>query len=554
MLSQHPLFSALKAQAQQAQTLTLAERFRQDAQRAAHLSFRLGDDLLVDLSRQQLDTATLAQLCQLARELKLPKAIAGLFADNRFNPSEQRAVLHTALRMPASRVLEHNGVNIIPAVHAELAKMRHFCQRVHNGDWRGYTGLPIRDVVNIGIGGSDLGPAMVCEALMPYQDKGIRPHFVSNIDPAHLATILATLDPATTLFVVSSKSFGTDETMSNAMAARQWLLNACSDTSSDASNDASLVQQHFVAVSTHRQKVVEFGIAEENMFEFWDWVGGRFSLWSAIGLPIALAVGFERFEQLLAGAHAMDEHLRTAPLEQNIPVLLALLTVWNHNVLGYASEAVFPYSQLMARFPAFLQQLNMESNGKSVTHNGQPVSHATGPVVWGDVGSNSQHAFFQLLHQGTTVVPAEFIGFVNSPYDYPSHRHKLLANMLAQAEALAFGKSEQKVEAELKAEGLSEQRIATLLPNKVMPGNRPSTVILCKELTPHTLGSLIALYEHKTFVQGVLWGVNSFDQWGVELGKKLASGLVDTLSGKAGGQSHDPATQQLIKQIAEWRA
>ncbi|MCC4264627.1 glucose-6-phosphate isomerase [Oceanimonas baumannii] len=541
-LSQHPLFKALQQCAQHMPTL--AERFADNPLRVQQLTLHPGDDVLVDISRQQVCVSVLQQLCELARHMNLPAAIAGLFADNQFNPTEQRAVLHTALRMPAGSVLEHKGVNVIPAVHAELDKMRRFCQQVHSGKWQGYTGLPIKDVVNIGIGGSDLGPAMVCEALKPYCTTGIRTHFVSNIDPAHLAITLDELNPATTLFVVSSKSFGTDETMSNAIAARQWLLNACGDD--------SLIQQHFVAVSTNHQKVVEFGIAAENMFTFWDWVGGRFSLWSAIGLPIALAVGFERFEELLAGAHTMDEHLRTTPFEQNIPVLLALLTIWNQNVLGHASEGVFPYSQLMHRFPAFLQQLNMESNGKSVMLDGSPVSHATGPIVFGDVGSNSQHAFFQLLHQGTTVVPAEFIGFVNSPYDFPAHRHKLLANMLAQAEALAFGKSAAEVEAELRAEGLSEQRIAELLPSKVMPGNRPSTVILCKELTPHTLGSLIALYEHKTFVQGVLWGVNSFDQWGVELGKKLASGLVGALAGETDASNHDVATQNLIKQISLW--
>ncbi|WP_418139363.1 glucose-6-phosphate isomerase [Oceanimonas smirnovii] len=543
-LSTHPLFKALQRSAESMPTL--AERFAENSQRVQQLTFHVGDELLVDLSRQQVCPGVLQQLCELARHMNLPAAIAGLFADNQFNPTEQRAVLHTALRMPAGSTLEHKGVNVVPAVHAELAKIRRFCEQVHSGKWHGFTGLAITDVVNIGIGGSDLGPAMVCEALKPYCTTGIRAHFVSNIDPAHLATTLEPLNPATTLFVVSSKSFGTDETMSNAVAARQWLLSACGDD--------SLIQQHFVAVSTNHRKVVEFSIAAENMFTFWDWVGGRFSLWSAIGLPIALAVGFERFEELLAGAHAMDEHLRTTPLEQNIPVLLALLTVWNHNVLGHASEGVFPYSQLMHRFPAFLQQLNMESNGKSVTLSGEPVSCATGPIVFGDVGSNSQHAFFQLLHQGTTVVPAEFIGFVNSPYDFAAHRHKLLANMLAQAEALAFGKSAAEVEAELRAEGLSEQRIAELLPSKVMPGNRPSTVILCKELTPHTLGSLIALYEHKTFVQGVLWSVNSFDQWGVELGKKLASGLVGALAGETDASNHDAATQSLVKQICRWSA
>ena len=544
LLHQQPAFAALKAHAQQQQTLTLKEHFALNASRFNELSFTFNGDLFVDLSKQAINTTTLPLLCELAHSMQVPQAIKQLFTSNAFNPTEQRAVLHTALRMPAGAELHHNGENVVAAVHAELAKIRAFCQRIHSGEWRGFSGLPITDVVNIGIGGSDLGPAMVCEALMPYQDAGIKPHFVSNIDAAHLATTLATLNPATTLFVVSSKSFSTDETMSNAVAARQWLLNAY--------DNPAAVALHFVAVSTNPQAVADFGINPSNMFVFWDWVGGRFSLWSAIGLPIALAVGFARFEQLLAGAHEMDEHLRTAPLEHNIPVLLALLTVWNHNILGHSSEGVFPYSQLMHRFPAFLQQLNMESNGKSVTLTGQPVDYLTGPIVWGDVGSNSQHAFFQLLHQGTGVVPVEFIGFVNSPYHYPSHRHKLLANMLAQAEALAFGKSADEVEAELQANGVNEQDIATLLPSKVMPGNRPSTTILCKELTPQTLGNLIALYEHKTFIQGVLWQVNSFDQWGVELGKKLASRLLNDLSGQNTGQKHDGSTQGLLQQIKLW--
>lgn len=545
LLDKHPAFAALKAHAKQQQALTINERFALNAHRFNQLSLAFNDDLFIDLSKQAIDTTTLPLLCELAHSMQVPQAIKQLFASNAFNHTEQRAVLHTALRMPADAELLHNGENVVTAVHSELAKIRDFCQRLHTGEWRGFTGQPITDVVNIGIGGSDLGPAMVCEALMPYQDAGIKPHFVSNIDAAHLATTLAALDPATTLFVVSSKSFSTDETISNATAAKQWLLNAC--------NNPAAIAQHFVAVSTNAAAVAEFGIDPKNMFEFWDWVGGRFSLWSAIGLPIALAVGFERFEQLLAGAHEMDEHLRTAPLEQNVPVLLALLTVWNHNILGYGSEGVFPYSQLMHRFPAFLQQLNMESNGKSMTVTGQPVDYVTGPIIWGDVGSNSQHAFFQLLHQGTAIVPVEFIGFINSPYDYPSHRHKLLANMLAQAEALAFGKSAADVEAELLAEGISKQRIAELLPSKVMPGNRPSTTILCKELTPKLLGSLIAMYEHKTFVQGVLWQINSFDQWGVELGKKLANRLLDHLSGQDSGYQHDGSSQGLLNQIKQWK-
>ncbi|WP_319781522.1 glucose-6-phosphate isomerase [Oceanisphaera sp. IT1-181] len=545
LLHQQSAFTALKTHAQQQQALTLKEHFTLNTKRFNELSFVFNGDLFVDLSKQAINTTTLPLLCELAHSMQIPQAIKQLFTSNAFNPTEQRAVLHTALRMPASAELYHNGENVVPAVHAELAKIHAFCQRIHSGEWRGFNGQPITDMVNIGIGGSDLGPAMVCEALMPYQDVGIKPHFVSNIDAAHLATTLANLDPATTLFVVSSKSFSTDETLSNAIAAKQWLLDAC--------DSQAAIAQHFVAVSTNSQAVADFGIDPNNMFIFWDWVGGRFSLWSAIGLPIALAVGFERFEQLLAGAHEMDEHLRTAPLEQNIPVLLALLTVWNHNILGYGSEGIFPYSQLMHRFPAFLQQLNMESNGKSITLTGQPVDYVTGPIVWGDVGSNSQHAFFQLLHQGTGVVPVEFIGFINSPYNYPSHSHKLLANMLAQAEALAFGKTAAAVEAELRAEGMIEQRIAELAPFKVMPGNRPSTTILCKELTPTTLGSLIALYEHKTFIQGVLWQINSFDQWGVELGKKLANRLLNDLSGQDSGYQHDASTQGLLDQIKQWK-
>ncbi len=498
----------------------------------------------VDLSRQHLSGEVLSTLCELARTMELAPAIESLFGENELNHTEGRAVLHTALRVPPETNVSLNGHNVVPAVHMELTRMRSFCEQVHSGAWRGYSGQTITDVVSIGIGGSELGPAMVTEALTPYQDKGIRVHFVSNMDGAQLGSVLMHLDPARTLFVISSKTFTTDETLTNARSARSWLLAAC--------GDAKQVEKHFVAVSVNCLAVAEFGIDAAYMFRFWEWVGGRFSLWSSIGLPIALALGFDRFEQLLAGAHEMDQHLRETPFEQNIPVLLALLSIWNINVLGLGSEGVFPYCHHLNRFPAFLQQLNMESNGKSVDSRGRPITHSTGPLVWGEVGTNGQHAFFQLLHQGSLIVPADFIGFVRTPYPYPEHQRKLLANMLAQAQALAFGKTRQQVEAELEAEGLGAEEIARLAPYKTMNGNRPSTTILCDELTPKTLGALIAMYEHKTFIQGWLWNINSFDQWGVELGKKLAAQLVDELAGVGSGQQ-DAATQGLVRQITRWQ-
>ncbi|WP_107851123.1 glucose-6-phosphate isomerase [Oceanimonas marisflavi] len=542
-LIRQPAFLALQQLKEKERAVSLAQRFEQESNRFAQFTLGFGEQLRVDLSRQHWSAEVRELLCRLADDMGLAQAIEGLFADNNFNHTEDRAALHTALRMPPDAVVMHKGENVVPLVHAELERIKAFCQRVQGGDWHGYTGKVIRDVVNIGIGGSDLGPAMVVEALATCQDKGLRAHFVSNMDGAQLGSVLESLDPATTLFVISSKTFTTDETMTNARAARAWLLAAC--------GSEEHVARHFVAVSTNSEAVTAFGIDKANMFRFWDWVGGRFSLWSAIGLSIALALGFERFQQLLAGAHAMDEHLRHTPFERNIPVQLALLSIWNINVLGLQSEGVFPYSQQLKRFPAFLQQLNMESNGKGVTNAGQPADHATGPVVWGEVGTNGQHAFFQLLHQGSVVVPAEFIGFARSAYPYPEHQRKLLANMLAQAQAMAFGKSREQVERELAAEGLSAEAIANLAPCKVMPGNRPSTVILCDELNSYNLGALIAMYEHKTFVQGALWNINSFDQWGVELGKKLAARLIDDLAAGV-AEGHDSATNGLLAQIKAW--
>ncbi|MFD1007287.1 glucose-6-phosphate isomerase [Oceanisphaera ostreae] len=543
-LLDQPAFLALQERKAQERALSLNERFAVDANRFSAFCVPFGEHMQVDFSRQHLSVEVKAQLCALARDMDLGTAINGLFGDNCFNHTEGRAALHTALRMPADACVNLKGTNVVPFVHHELARVKAFCKRVHSGEWCGFSGKSITDVVNIGIGGSDLGPAMVTEALACYHDQGIRAHFVSNMDGAQLAQVLQQVDAERTLFIVSSKTFSTDETMTNARAAREWFLAAC--------GDAAQVNKHFVAVSTNAKAVQAFGIGAEQMFEFWDWVGGRFSLWSAIGLPIALTLGFERFEQLLAGAHAMDEHLRDAPFEQNIPVLMALLSIWNINVLGLRSEGVFPYCQDLKRFPAFLQQLNMESNGKGVNNQGEKVSYNTGPVIFGEVGTNGQHAFFQLLHQGSQAVPGDFIGFARSAYGYPEHHRKLLGNMLAQAEAMAFGKNYDDVAKELAAEGLNAAEVAKLAPYKVMDGNRPSTTILCDELTPYNLGALIAMYEHKTFVQGVLWNINSFDQWGVELGKKLAARLIDDLADETETTAHDSATNGLIAQIKLW--
>lgn len=529
----------------QEQALSLSQRFTLDPQRFSRLSVQFGKHMQVDFSRQLWSAEVKAQLCKLAEQMSLGPAIEALFSDNLFNHTEGRAALHTALRMPVTASVNFKGTDVVPLVHHELARVKAFCQRVHAGEWLGFSGKTITHVVNIGIGGSDLGPAMVTEALACYQDQGIKADFVSNMDGAQLAHVLSQVDAERTLFIVSSKTFSTDETMTNARAARDWLLAAC--------GDEKQVKKHFVAVSTNAKAVQDFGIDAKHMFEFWDWVGGRFSLWSAIGLPIALTLGYERFEQLLAGAHAMDEHLRDTPFEQNIPVLMALLSIWNINVLGLRSEGVFPYCQDLKRFPAYLQQLNMESNGKSVNHQGDTVTYSTGPIIFGEVGTNGQHAFFQLLHQGSQMVPGDFIGFARSCYLYPEHHRKLLGNMLAQIEAMAFGKNYEQVAAELAAEGLTEAEVAKLAPYKVMDGNRPSTTILCDELTPYNLGALITMYEHKTFVQGVLWNINSFDQWGVELGKKLAACLIDDLAGKAETTAHDSATNGLLKLIKNWQ-
>jgi glucose-6-phosphate isomerase len=522
----------------------MRDLFDEDPQRFERFSLKVGD-VLCDYSRNRMVAKTMALLCALAREVGLEEKIGRMFAGERINVTEQRAALHVALRNRANRPMAVDGRDVMPRVNAVLDKMRRFCDQVRREQWRGYTGRPVRDVVNIGIGGSDLGPRMVVEALRPYGRKGPRVHFVANIDPADLALTLAELRPETTLFVIASKTFGTQETLANAHAARDWFLAAA--------GDEQHIARHFVAVSTHVDKVRAFGIDPDNMFEFWDWVGGRYSLWSAIGLSIALAIGMERFEDLLAGAHLVDEHFRTAPLERNLPVILGLLGLWYINVFGAQSHAVLPYARCLGRFPAYLQQADMESNGKRVTCAGAPVGCATAPVLWGEPGTNGQHAFFQLLHQGTRLVPADFLVPLFSHYAPDGHQEMLLANCLAQGEALMRGRTMDEARQAMVEDGLDQARIAALLPHRVFPGNRPSNTLLFDKLTPRVLGTLIALYEHKIFVQGALWDINSFDQWGVELGKQLAGTLLSDIRGQTPPTSHDASTAGLLRHIREGR-
>jgi glucose-6-phosphate isomerase len=542
-LAASPAWQALQAHAETMRDVHLRELFAQDPQRFARLSLRQ-DDLLVDYSKNRVSDESMRLLFALARSADVEGWRAKLFDGARINFTEDRAVLHTALRNRSGRPVLVDGTDVMPEVEAVLTKMGGLAGQVRDGGWRGATGQTITDIVNIGIGGSDLGPLMVCEALKPYQRPGLRPHFVSNVDGAHLADTVAGLDPARTLFVVASKTFTTQETMTNAGSARAWLTQALGEAA---------VARHFVAVSTNAEAVAGFGIDTANMLGFWDWVGGRYSLWSAIGLPIALAVGFDRFEELLAGAHEMDEHFRTAPLEQNMPVVLALLGVWYRNFLGATTQALLPYDQHLHRFPAYFQQGDMESNGKSVRRDGHRVDYATGPVIWGEPGTNGQHAFYQLLHQGTELVPCDFLAAAVSHTPLGDHEAKLLANFLAQTEALAFGKTEAEARAELEQQGLKGQALAALLPHKLFAGNRPTTSLLYHKLTPHRLGTLIALYEHKIFVQGVIWNINSFDQWGVELGKQLANKILPELAGDAPVTSHDASTNGLIDHFKQLR-
>lgn len=536
---------ALVRHAEALRGVHLRDLFAEDPQRFERFSGAL-DDLLVDWSKQRVTAETMDLLADLARACDVEGRRDAMLRGERINATEGRAVLHTALRNRSNDPVLVDGRDVMPDVRAVLEQMRAFGEAVRGGTWRGHTGQTITDIVNIGIGGSDLGPLMVCEALKPYGRTDLRVHFVSNVDGAHLVHTLEGLDPARTLFIVASKTFTTQETMTNATSARAWLLGRLG-------GDAAAVGRHFVAVSTNAEAVEAFGIDPANMFVFWDWVGGRYSLWSAIGLSIVLYLGFDRFTELLDGAHAMDRHFATAPLAENLPVTLALIGVWNGNFLGAESLAILPYDQHLARFPAYFQQGDMESNGKSVTLAGERVDYQTGPIVWGEPGTNGQHAFYQLIHQGTRLIPCDFLAAALSQTPLGDHQAKLLANFFAQSEALAFGKTAEEVKAELLGQGMAVAEVERLVPHKVFSGNRPSTSLLYRRLTPYRLGSLIALYEHKIFTQGVIWDINSFDQWGVELGKVLAGRILPELADDRPVASHDASTNGLINHLKALR-
>jgi glucose-6-phosphate isomerase len=537
MLTATASFQALQSHATAASQWQMRQLFADNPQRFRQLTVEAAG-LLLDFSKNRLDATTLGLLTDLARERGVEAQRDAMFAGEKINLTEDRAVLHTALRAPRGSALVVDGQNVDADVHAVLERVKDFTARVRNGSWLGYTGKPICDVVNIGIGGSDLGPKMACLALRSYANPGLEMHFVSNVDGHDMEAILSKVDPETTLFIVASKTFVTAETMLNANTARAWFL---------LEGEPADLARHFVAVSTNTEAIKAFGIDPENMFPFWDWVGGRYSVWSSIGLALALSVGFDYFSDFLAGAHAMDQHFRRTPLERNMPVLLALVGFWNRQFLDCASLSIAPYHQDLSRFPAYLQQLDMESNGKRVTKGGAAVDTPTCPVVWGECGTNAQHAYFQLLHQGSDVTPIDFIAALRPTHDLPGHHDALLANCFAQSEAFMTGKTDAEVRADLQAQGVAAERIDALAPHKTFPGNRPSNTILMDQLTPAALGALIALYEHKTFVQGVLWDVNSFDQWGVELGKVLAKNIQAELQGEACPQRHDSSTNGLIE-------
>jgi glucose-6-phosphate isomerase len=511
--------------------------FAADADRFQKFSVRF-EDIVFDYSKNLINDKTLHLLQQLATECKLTEAIHAMFAGLRINETENRAVLHTALRNFTDTPILVDGKDVMPLVKKVQEQMKAFCTKLHDGSWKGYTGKSIQYIVNIGIGGSDLGPVMVTEALRPYWVEGIQTYFVSNVDGTHMAETLKRVDPETTLFLVASKTFTTQETMTNAHTARAWFL--------EHAKDEKAIAKHFVALSTNEQAVTAFGIDKQNMFEFWDWVGGRYSLWSAIGLSIALTIGYNNFEALLKGAYSADTHFRTAKAEQNIPLIMALIGIWYTNFFGAQSEAILPYDQYLHRFAAYFQQGNMESNGKSVDRSGNNIDYATGPVIWGEPGTNGQHAFYQLIHQGTVLIPCDFIAPAISHNPAGDHHVKLLSNFFAQTEALMNGKTEAEVKAEFEATGKPEEQWKKLIPFKVFEGNKPTNSIIVKQITPYTLGQLIAFYEHKIFVQGVIWNIFSFDQWGVELGKQLANQILPELQDANPVQSHDASTNGLI--------
>ena len=543
--TQTQAWKALTAHFESAQDMDLKELFAQDADRFDKYSARFGSDILVDYSKNLINEETLKHLFTLAKETELKSAIEAMFSGEAINQTEGRAVLHTALRNRANTPVMVDGEDVMPAVNAVLEKIKSFTERVIGGEWKGYTGKAITDIVNIGIGGSDLGPYMVTEALAPYKNH-LNLHFVSNVDGTHIVETLKKVDPETTLFLIASKTFTTQETMTNAHSARDWFL--------ETAGDQAHVAKHFAALSTNATAVSEFGIDTDNMFEFWDWVGGRYSLWSAIGLSIALAVGFDNFVELLDGAHEMDKHFVSTDLENNIPVILALIGIWYNNFHGAESEAILPYDQYMHRFAAYFQQGNMESNGKYVDRDGNAVTYQTGPIIWGEPGTNGQHAFYQLIHQGTKLIPCDFIAPSISHNPASDHHQKLMSNFFAQTEALAFGKCVETVKEELVLSGKNAEEVAAIAPFKVFEGNRPTNSILVKQITPRTLGNLIAMYEHKIFVQGVIWNIFSFDQWGVELGKQLANQILPELADESQISSHDSSTNGLINAFKAFKA
>lgn len=530
-------WAKLTAHFDASKNITIAEQFAKDSNRFNNFSIKLNDDFLVDFSKNRIDSETIKLLIDLANETELKSAIEAMFTGEKINVTEGRAVLHTALRNRANTPVMVDGKDVMPEVNAVLEKMKNFCNKIISGEWKGYTGKPITDIVNIGIGGSDLGPVMITEALGAYHNH-LKTHFVSNVDGTHIVETLKKLNPETTLFLVASKTFTTQETMTNAMSARTWFL--------DNAKDMKYVEKHFAALSTNAKAVAEFGIDTNNMFEFWDWVGGRYSSWSAIGMPIALAIGFENFEKLLSGAFEMDQHFKNTEFTSNIPVILALIGIWYNNFYKFESEAILPYDQYMSRFPAYFQQGNMESNGKYVDRDGNKVDYQTGPIIWGEPGTNGQHAFYQLIHQGTKIIPCDFIAPAISHNPIGDHHAKLLSNFFAQTEALAFGKTKEQVINEFEAKGVAKEQYESLVPFKIFEGNRPTNSILVKKVTPETLGKLIAMYEHKIFVQGVIMNIFSFDQWGVELGKQLAGNILPELNSSDEITSHDSSTNGLI--------
>ena len=532
-----PAWQALWDHFASAKEVHMRELFEQDPDRAERYWLEVGG-LKLDYSKNRITDETLKGLIELAKQAGVQERKKAMFAGKKINETENRAVLHVALRNRTNAPIEVDGEDVMLKVNNVLERMGKFAHAVRNGDWLGYTNQVITDVVNIGIGGSDLGPLMMCSALKTFGHPRMRMHFVSNVDGAQLRDTLDKVHPETTLFIIASKTFTTQETLTNANTARQWFLREGNEED---------IAKHFVAVSTNKKAVAEFGIDTAHMFEFWDWVGGRYSLWSAIGLPIMLYLGEENFIEMLNGAHLMDQHFYNAPLDQNMPVLLAMIGIWYINYFGGGSHIIAPYDQHLHRLPKFIQQLDMESNGKQVSMNGEPVEHETGPIIWGETGINGQHAFFQLLHQGTHVTPIDLIASLEKRSNLPGHHEILLSNVFAQAEAFMRGKTPDEVREELRAQGMDEAHIEALVPHKTFSGNRPSNLILLNKVNPRNLGSLIALYEHKVFVQGIIWGINSFDQWGVELGKQLAKTILSELTGTVALQPHDSSTERLVK-------